>query len=506
MGQHAANLTSIHGGGPIDNPQVDTPSTGYRTMVSAWDRADALQSTERMRSSGTKYLPENNGEENLEWEARRDRTFLLTSFRDAILKTVARPFSRPVQIAGEDNPDIVDEVAKDMDLAGASLHDFAHDAFEDCVRYGKCHVFVDFPNNPERSITKRPYCILYSPRDVLAWRHERDADGEDKLTHLRVRTRSIEAKGDWGEVAIDQIKVYDAPLDEKKVQGQTTFRTFTQEEGKDTWVEDTTEKGTGVLDYPGIPFITIYTNKLRFFVATSPFDDLGWLNIRHWQTTSEQNNILHIARVPILVEAGVPETKGGPRTIGSGRRIRTPGPQEAKIYYAEHSGRAIDSGFKDIETLEIKMLRLGSEAFEQREKTATGERIDDSKSSSQAQQWVMSLEQGFKRVFEAVQVWDQLKMGESLREGLPEDFGVVVWSDFQDIGGGVNDQSLDAGRARGDVSQRTWLGEMQRGGKISETVDIDEEIQATQDEIQPPTPPPIPTAKPPEVIDGDAAA
>jgi len=33
--------------------------------------------------------------------------------------------------------------------------------------------------------------------------------------------------------------------------------------------------------------------------AKPPLLDLAWLNVEHWQSASDQSNILHVARVPI---------------------------------------------------------------------------------------------------------------------------------------------------------------------------------------------------------------
>jgi hypothetical protein len=42
---------------------------------------------------------------------------------------------------------------------------------------------------------------------------------------------------------------------------------------------------------------------------------MALLNIKHWQSQSEQDNILHVARVPILTVFGLEE--GQELTIGS---------------------------------------------------------------------------------------------------------------------------------------------------------------------------------------------
>jgi hypothetical protein len=39
--------------------------------------------------------------------------------------------------------------------------------------------------------------------------------------------------------------------------------------------------------------------------GSPPLLNLALLNIKHWQSQSEQDNILHVARVPLLVAYGL---------------------------------------------------------------------------------------------------------------------------------------------------------------------------------------------------------
>ena len=54
--------------------------------------------------------------------------------------------------------------------------------------------------------------------------------------------------------------------------------------------------------------------------GSPPLLNLALLNIKHWQSQSEQDNILHVARVPILSVYGLAE--GQELTIGSSSAMR----------------------------------------------------------------------------------------------------------------------------------------------------------------------------------------
>jgi hypothetical protein len=49
-----------------------------------------------------------------------------------------------------------------------------------------------------------------------------------------------------------------------------------------------------------IPFVPLYGTRLAFMMGISPLRDVAYLNVKHWQSQSDQDTILHVARVPIL--------------------------------------------------------------------------------------------------------------------------------------------------------------------------------------------------------------
>jgi hypothetical protein len=112
-----------------------------------------------------------------------------------------------------------------------------------------------------------------------------------------------------------------------------------------------------------------------------PLEDLADLNVAHWQSQSDQRNILHVARVPILHGAGFDEdTK---ITIGPSAMIRTSDPQ-SRLEYVEHSGSAIGAGDKDLQNIEFQMQTMGLQLLVPQPggKSATGEIRDDAKERS----------------------------------------------------------------------------------------------------------------------------
>lgn len=485
--------------------EVDAPSLAYQAMVPRWDKIDALMGgTEEMRRQARKYLPDFEGEDTKLYDQRIERSFLIPATSDTIGMAVSKPFSKPVNLATKTTlPELVNNIFKDADLGGRSLHEFARDVHEDAVRHGKTHILVEMPVNPDRTIDKRPYFVHYTARDVFAWRSEKDPDtGEKVLTHVRMFEHVTTSDGVWGEKTVRRIRVLDAPLTRDPETGKrvsTTQSVFEEQtkDGKKTWVpigEPTT------IDFPGIPLVTIYHNRTGFMVAVPPFDKLASLNIEHWQSASDQKNILHVARVPILVEEGVETDEQ--RALGAGQRIQID--VGAKIYYAEHTGAAIAAGQIDLDKIEERMANAGHQMFVKRERpqvTATGENLEAQKETSELQEWIMATSKGFFQAFEFVVIWENLsRPGAPI--ALPDDFVVEIFSDFavntdpQDAAWLLN--SVNAGR----ITPRRFLMESVRRGSLSESMDIDAELSELEAMGPPPgmvgldEPPPDPEPDP----------
>ena len=471
---------------PAKKDNVARTSFAYDEMFPRWEKIQTLmEGTEAMRAAGTKYLPPSEREETTAYGNRLKRSFLHPALRDTVRKAVSKPFSKPMTLASaQELPEILNSVNEDADLAGRSLHEFSRDLMDDMIRNGKTHVLVAYPKNPARAIDKRPYLIHYPAVSIIAWQHEKDeTTGKEVLTHVRMREQSIEEDGVWGEKVVARVRVYNAPLAPKVAEGErplprpkTTVALWEEKEdavlGK-TWFEIV---APAEIDIEGIPLVDIYTNRTGFLTADPPFSDLASLNIEHWQSSSDQKNILHVARVPILVEEGVdpPDETGDVRVVGVGERMQIP--EGAKVYYAEHSGAAIDAGQRDIEATEERMAAIGHQIFTRRNPrtTATGERIESDKSTSELQEWITSLEEGVFKCLKLVIEWDIVNGNRDA--ALPDDLSVQIFSDFAVSAGGEDTSFLLNAVNTQRITQRTFLNENIRRGILSPHLNIEEEM------------------------------
>src|SRR5690606_8734809 len=127
----------------------------------------------------------------------------------------------------------------------------------------------------------RPYAVLIKPEQVLGWRNEGGI-----LAQFRYMEAVEETDGEFGVNTVQQVRVLEPG----------SWREYRADKNG-TW--SLHDEGTTSLSR--IPLVTFYTGRTGFMTAWPPLIELAYLNVKHWQSQSDQDNILHTIRVPILV-------------------------------------------------------------------------------------------------------------------------------------------------------------------------------------------------------------
>ena len=113
-------------------------------------------------------------------------------------------------------------------------------------------------------------------------------NGREVTTHVRIREFYTESNG-FIDVEKEQIKV----LEPGRAQ---IWRVVEDSKRKEEWA--LYEEWETDVDY--IPLVTLYTQRDGHMVGRPPLMDLAHLNVAHWQSASDQQNILKVARFPML--------------------------------------------------------------------------------------------------------------------------------------------------------------------------------------------------------------
>ena len=420
--------------------------------------------TEAMRTAAKKYLPIFEGETTAHYNFRRALSYLFNGYRKTVWDFSAKVFEKPILLSDGTDPAIVEWI-EDIDLEGRDLSIFGKQVFETGVQSGIEYLLVDAPPKvigetvaQAMEMNNRPYIIHIAPEQVLGRRKSR-INNRTVLSHFRYQEKVVVAKDEFKSETIEQIKTFDL------TDAMTVLARTFQLDNTGNWIQVSDDIFTGMDEITVIPF---YANRTDWFSGSPPLEDLADLNIAHWQSQSDQRNILHFARVPILFAKGLSE--GSKLKISSGSATLASSP-EADLKWVEHTGKAIASGQADLVHLEFQMQTMGLQFLTNTRgpQTATGEDRDDRKETSR----LASMADNLKDALEKCLVW----MAEY--DGRVFDGEVIVHTDFRS--GGITNQILTfliQSVMHGKISKVTFWAEMKRHGLLGDH--FDPEIEETQ--------------------------
>jgi hypothetical protein len=437
-------------------------------MAAACAKGRALMGgTAAMRKAGKTYLPKFPAESEAAYSERLALSWLFNGYRKTVRDMAGRVFAKSVEV-GEGAPEQLSIWCENIDLAGRDLSTFARAVFEDGVDAGISYIMVDAPprNGTEtqaQAATRnlRPYLIHLEVESILGWKSE-PIDNVQTITQLRIleEVHEPDAKDEFAQVVVQQVRVLD------RLDGTVQTRIYRKAQSagsQDEW------QLHGEPTFSGLPEITVvpfYANRAGFFAGAPLLDDLADVNIAHWQSQSDQRNILHYARVPILFAAGRTEGEGQ-TVIAVGQMIETAN-ENAKLTWVEHSGQAIGAGRQDLKDLEFQMEAHGLQLLVAQSQSATGATLDAAKETSIL---AMTADQ-LKDALEQALIWMAAYGG--LGDVAPEvkvnkEFGAGMMT-AQEL------QLLLNAVGTGDLSRETFLGELARRGMIAPDINVPDEI------------------------------
>ena len=455
---------------------VRDPSAVMKAAAESWPMVDALMGgTAAMRDAGQSLLPKWPNEDVDSYKTRLATATLHPVFPRTVLVNAARPLSKPPTIEADGLPP---EWLQNVDLHGTALAQFANGLLGLALAYGLCGVLVDYPKAEgvktradEVQAGTRPYFVAYKGADILGWKL-----AGARLVQLRLLERVEVDDGQWQTKTIEQVRVLTPGA----------WQTYRADE-KDPNRWDLFDEGTTTLDV--IPFVFVYGLRHGFGQGKSPLLSMAYQNVEHYQSASDQQTILHVARVPILVGVGFGDSN---ITIGASHAVLSDNP-DAKLSYTEHTGTAIEAGRQSLLDLEERMRATGAELISQKQAQTTATQVDaeGEAAKSTLQQIVEAFEESLEEMLALMGSW----VGKKIK---PE---VELFKSYESMPSGDHNV-LVAAKNAGAISKQTMFEEMQRRDVLSMDRTWPDE-QARMKAEPPPAAPtnnpaPAPNAKPDE--------
>ncbi len=456
-----------------------TVSAAYEHMTPRWARiADLLGGTATMRSARETYLPRHQYETEANYEERISRATLKNYTLRTLETLTGKAFKHPPK-AMESVDKRLQDLLPDIDQEGTDWTVFARTWFRESLAKCVAYVLVDFTRTTlpdgqtERTLADderdgvRPFWRQYVAEDVI-FQRKALVNGKWAFTEVRLLEREMIEEDEWGEKLVLRIRrLLPGSFDLYELKKKTP------KSRKETW--EWVDGGPMGLEQ--IPFVDFYTAKDGLGEGKPQLEDLAFINIEHWQSGSDQRNILTVTRFPMLAVSGATagETEN-PVVIGPKKWLSVADPQ-GRIYYVEHAGAAIQAGAKDLETLEDQMASYGGEFLRTRAgaASATGRVLDSAEAITPLQAMGLDFKDALERALQFTADWLKIKEGGSVEFKIKPDLS---------LGDSKVLDMLDSARDRKDISRVNYLKELVRHEVLHEDFDEAADRKLLDDEPQ----------------------
>jgi hypothetical protein len=435
---------------------VNKRSDAMAKMVEAAEKGRALMGgTDTMRKARETYLPKFKAEQDADYKARLDSSWLFNGMRKTVKDMTGRVFTKTIEIV--EGSDRLKEFATDINMQGQDLSAFASDVFKDAFIPGISYIMVDAPRR-EGETTRaaaatlglRPYMVHLRVEDILGFKTEQ-FNNVLALSMLRIMESVTEPdpEDEFSQIDVKQVRVL------TRAEGVVSVRIYRKNDKDDWLVFD--EYTSGAEEITVIPF---YAQRTGFFIAEPVLEDLADVNIAHWQSQSDQRHILHFARVPILFASGRGEDE--PLVISASQAVISRD-SDAKLEWVEHSGQAIGAGRTDLQDLQYQMQALGLQLLVASHETATGAVLDSTKETSTLSMMADNLKDALEQALE----WMAFYSGDpeqNITVEVNKDFGIVPLT-AQEV------QVMQQDVALGLLSKEAYYAERKRRKFLSPDLD-----------------------------------
>lgn len=461
-----------------------TPSLAYAALAESWLMIRSiLAGAAAIKLLGEKFLPKYPAESTEEYQRRRDSAPWRPEFEDSIRSISAKPFGKEVVLQGKPSEEIK-ALAEDIDGRGNNLHTFARDMFEGGVTLGAHGILVDFPTMnagatmaDEKASGARPYWVSVDADEIIALRTARHG-AREVVTHLRLRETAVVVKG-FEETLVNKIRVIEPGM------WQLWVETPGVGKSPSTWAVE----ADGVLTLSEVPFVFFATaERVGAQYVRPPMLDLAQMQIELYRFMSSEEQIYTVAGSPMLTANGMgpPEPVrlqdgtevAGVVETGPGRVLFAPGAEGISTSwdYIQPAAANLTAISVKAQSIIEDMRRLGLQPMLPKtgSVTATASGVDAAKAHTAVQSWALGLKDALEQAFVFTTMW--MKSSEVVEVGVNTDFAVGLY-------GAEEVKELREMRRAGDLSQRTYWGELSRRGVLGPSFDADDEEELILKEI-----------------------
>lgn len=436
---------------------VDSVHPEYAARQEQWGRCnDCYAGTDAIKGAGTKYLSMLSKQTDDQYAAYKKRALFYGATGRTVEGIVGAIMRKdPVfELPGK-----LPDLEKDITFTGVALREFTKLLVKQQFLTARSGVLID--RRPTGDT--RPYFSLYSAQNIINWREEA---GELVLVVLQETSYEPDAEDKYEWKKVERFR--ELKLEEGKY--VQTVHTRQEKTQQDFTTDDITPVHAGKpLDH--IPFVFISPEGLNLKIQKPPILDLVDVNLSHYMSSADLEHGRHFTALPTIYFTGVSKSDLGDAVhIGSGKAAVLP-PPEARAGIIEFKGEGLGALENALNDKEAMMAKLGARLLEDQRKgveAAETARIHAKGEMSVAMGITLSVSDGLQKAFQLMAKWEG-QSEDAVKVDLNKDF-IDVHLDPQTL------TALIAARQAGEISQDTFLYNLQRGEMLPPDITIEDEL------------------------------
>lgn len=437
---------------------VDSAWAGFDKYKKEWLlMEDCLEGQGAITKRGTTYLPKlSDHQSDNSYKAYKNMGVFLGATAITISGLTGIIMRKPPNI--ESNIEL--DQSKPVTLEGLNFIGLCKLCASKLLTYGYLGCLVDIPKGGGE-----PYVVQYDPSNIINVQVTY-IDGKETLTMVVLKeTISNPSEDEFETTSQDRYRVL------RLVNGIYSVELWVSKDNKSIeWeVVDVTIPSIMGKELDFIPFVFLGSVSNSSQPSKPPLLDLAYLNIKHWQLSTDYYYGLHICALPTPWAAGFEIGQSSEFYIGPSKAWVSEDPA-ARCGYLEFTGAGMDAVRKGLEGIVRQMALVGSRMLEESKNVGEAAEAVERRQSSDIAALsgvATSLDNGMSQILKFMLIFKN-KFDATVKVSVNRDF-VSSRLTPQDI------QALLSALIQGSLSLDTFLYNLKQGEILPDDKSIDDE-------------------------------
>lgn len=437
----------------------------YDVHIRQWSRCrDAVSGLDAVKARRERYLPRLEAQSNDEYSGYLKRATYYGASKRTVQALTGTVFRKPTTMSGFRDQALLENIG----AGGLSFDSLSQNVVREQLTSGRLGLLTDMPPEPNGN----PFVSIYKAEDIINWRVK-----DNVLTRvvLREQWEKPDPNDEFGFTMEEQYRMLElADGTYRQRLWRKDNADFNEMNIADGVVYPLTPVRLGkTLDF--IPFCFCNATNTTATPVEPPLLELVDMNLSHFMTSADLEHGAHYTALPTAWVAGFPTTST--LKIGSTTAWVSES-SDARAGFLEYTGQGLRALQDLMVSKETKMAVLGARLLEEQKKQAEAAETHRLRTSGEAAALaviVQAASEALSKTLFYVSFW--LSRNENPEVMLNDDFVAIRMGPQELVG-------LMQARQAGEMSQQTFLWNLERGELLPPGTSIEDEIAKI--EAQPP--------------------